>query len=277
MIIRCQGSIYQHQKVQALAIMKIIRFEWAAEPRYGILEGDTVHTLDGDLLGEFEAGVALCALSEVKLLAPIEPRTVACLAPNYHGLCKEMEREVPSAPQVFTKPASAVTGPNSDIIYPDVSKHVSCGGELAVVMRRDARDVPEEKALEFVLGYTCANDVTALDLLEDRFETTRAKGYYTFCPLGPYIATGVDSDNLTLKSRFNGKSFLDHSTNDMIWGVRQTVSYISQFMALAPFDVILMGTPRPEKTIYVGDEVEVEIEGIGILTNRVVRAGRSEA
>jgi 2-keto-4-pentenoate hydratase/2-oxohepta-3-ene-1,7-dioic acid hydratase in catechol pathway len=257
--------------------MKIIRYAGEQEPRFGILRGDTVHAIKGDLFGDFDAGEAVCSLSEVELLAPVTPSTVACLASNYHGLCEELGRLAPKDPQVFLKPASSVIGPLSDIVYPQVSNQLSCGGELAVVMRREARHVPEEAVMDYVLGYTCANDVSALDLSSvDRFEVTRAKGYYTFCPLGPVIATDLDPWNLTLTSRFNGETLLDHSTSDMLFGVEQTISYITRFMGLSPFDAILMGTPRPEKAIFIGDVVEVEIDGIGILKNQIVAERRSE-
>jgi len=249
--------------------MRIIRFEWERRARYGVLDGDAVFAIDGSVVGDFVVGEKLCSVSEVKLLAPVQPRIVTCIAANYYDLCEETGREIPVAPQVFFKPSSAVVGHLGDIAYPEVSRHVTCGGELAVVVKREARKIPEDRALDFVLGYTCANDVTAWDLINERFPT-RAKGYYTFCPLGPCIATDIDGDNITLKSRLNGELILNHSTSGMIFGVKEALSYISQFMALEPLDVILMGTPRPETTFTVGDVVEVEIEGIGTLRNRVV-------
>jgi 2-keto-4-pentenoate hydratase/2-oxohepta-3-ene-1,7-dioic acid hydratase in catechol pathway len=250
--------------------MKIIRFEWEQEVQYGVLDGDNVRAIDGDMLSDAAAGTELCTLGEVRLLAPVQPRAVACVAANYHELMKYVDREIPKEPEVFLKPPSAVVGHLDGIVYPAVSKHLTCGGELAVVMKREARNVPEDRALDFVLGYTCANDVTAWDLITERFPT-RAKGFYTFCPLGPCISTDIDGDNVTLKSTLNGQLILDHSTSGMIFSVKEAVSYISQFMALEPLDVLLMGTPRPETTVDVGDVVEIEIEGIGTLRNTVVK------
>lgn len=250
--------------------MKIIRFDWEQEVRYGVLDGDDVHAIDGDMFDDFLVGEKLCALGDVRLVAPVQPRAVACVAANYHELMKYVDREIPKEPEVFLKPPSAVTGHLGGIVYPTVSKHLTCGGELAVVLKREARNVPEERALDFVLGYTCANDVTASDLTAERF-STRAKGFYTFCPLGPCIATDIDGDNVILKSTLNGQLILDDPTSGMIFSVKEAVSYISQFMALEPLDVVLMGTPRPETTVDVGDVVEVEIEGIGTLRNRVVK------
>ncbi len=251
--------------------MKIIRFEWERGARYGVLDGEAVLAIDGSVVGDFEVGEKLCTLGDVRLLAPVQPKTVACVAANYYDLMQDGGREIPKEPQVFLKPSSTVVGHLGSIVYPVVSKHLTCGGELAVVMKREARNVPKDRALEFVLGYTCANDVTAWDLIAERFPT-RAKGFYTFCPLGPCIATDVDGDNVMLRSRLNGQLILDHSTSGMIFSVKEAVSYISQFMALEPLDVILMGTPRPETTVEVGDMVEVEIEGIGTLRNTVAKA-----
>jgi 2-keto-4-pentenoate hydratase/2-oxohepta-3-ene-1,7-dioic acid hydratase in catechol pathway len=251
--------------------MKIIRFEWEQEPQYGVLDGDNVRAIDGDMLSDFAAGRKLCALGQVRLLAPVRPRAVACVAANYHELMKYVDRELPKEPEVFLKPPSAVVGHLDDIVYPAVSKHLTCGGELAVVMRRQAIRVSQENALDFVLGYTCANDVTAWDLVAERFPT-RAKGFYTFCPLGPCISTDIDGDNVTLRSRLDGELIVDASTSGMIFSVREAISYISQFMALEPLDVLLMGTPIPETTVDVGDVVEIDIDGIGTLRNTVVKA-----
>jgi 2-keto-4-pentenoate hydratase/2-oxohepta-3-ene-1,7-dioic acid hydratase in catechol pathway len=252
--------------------MKIVRFEWGQGVRYGVLEGDDVSVIEGDILGRFTAGEKLCTVGDVRLLAPVQPKTVACVAANYHGLMKYVDREIPKEPEVFLKPRSAVVGHLDGIVCPAVSKHLTCGGELAVVVKCEARNVPEDIALDFVLGYTCANDVTAWDLISERFPT-RAKGFYTFCPLGPCISTDIDGDNVTLKSTLNGDLILDDSTSGMIFSVREAISYISQFMALEPLDVVLMGTPRPETTVEAGDVVEIEIDGIGTLRNTVVKGG----
>ncbi|GMR11217.1 MAG: fumarylacetoacetate hydrolase family protein [Anaerolineae bacterium] len=256
--------------------MNIIRFALDREPTYGILDADNVYVIAGDLSGEFAAGEKLCALGDVALLAPVQPRSVACVAANYHALCNEMGRQIPREPEVFLKPPSAVVGHLDDIIQPEVSSEVTCGGELAVVIKRETRRVSEAEALDYVLGYTCANDVSAFDPRGDRFPT-RAKGHYTFCPVGPWITTGLDGDNLMLRSRLNGEMILDHSTSGMIFSVSKAVSFISQFMALEPLDIVLMGTPRPETKVSLGDVIEVEIEGIGMLRNRISSSKLTEA
>ncbi|MBI4320914.1 MAG: fumarylacetoacetate hydrolase family protein [Chloroflexi bacterium] len=250
--------------------MKIVRFERSGVEAYGVLEGDTIRAVRGSVCEDFALGEQMCRLGEARLLAPVQPRIIVCVAANYYCLQQELGREIPREPEVFLKPASAVIGHLDHVVYPEVSNSVSCGGELAVVIRREARRVPEDGALEFVLGYTCGLDVTAQDLLKERFQT-RAKSFYTFCSLGPWVETSVAGDDLLLRSRVNGNLVLDHRTGGMIFGVGQAVSYISQFMALQPLDVVLMGTPKPETEVDEGDAIEVEIEGIGTLRNAVTR------
>lgn len=248
---------------------KIIRFELEQRTEYGVVEKDTVFSIEGNICHEFSIGKKLCSLSEVRLLSPVQPRIVVGVGGNYYGLLKEVGMEIPSEPSVFLKPSSSVVGHLDNIIYPRISNDVRFGGELAVVMKYEARNVPEDRALEYVLGYTCANDLTARDL-RDRFPT-RNKSFYTSCPLGPCIATDIKRDNLKIKSRLNGILMQDDSTSDMIFNISKIISYITEFMALEPFDVILTGTSRKETRINIGDTIKVEIEGIGVLQNTVTR------
>lgn len=248
--------------------MKIIRFEWEQTVRYGVLDGESVLSLDGDILGEFSAGKKLCNVSDVKLLAPVMPNIVVGLGGNYHSLLA-VDTSVHSKPEAFLKPPSAVIGHLDNIIYPKIVDNIHMEGELAVVMKKEARHVSEEQALEYVLGYTCANDVTAH--IEGDKGHARAKSFYTFCPLGPCITTGLDPDNLKITSKLNGTLIQDaDSTNDMVFPVRKIISYITEFMALQPLDVILTGTSKPARLINVGDVVDIEIEEIGWLQNTVV-------
>ena len=249
--------------------MKIIRFEWQQTTQYGVVDNDSVFSIEGSILGDFSIGKKLCNLSDVKLLAPVQPKIVVCIGGNYYRLLREAGREIPSEPSSFLKPSSSVIGHLDNIVYPKVSNEVSFGGELAIIMKYEARNVPEYRALEYVLGYTCGNDLTAHDLPE-RF-LTRAKSFYTFCPLGPCIATDINPDNLKIRSRLNGVLIQDDSTSDMIFNVSQIISYITGFMALEPLDVILTGTSRRETKINIGDIIEIEIEGIGILRNTVTQ------
>jgi 2-keto-4-pentenoate hydratase/2-oxohepta-3-ene-1,7-dioic acid hydratase in catechol pathway len=249
--------------------VKIIRFEWEKTPRYGIVDDDSVFTLEGDLLGDFGIGRKLCSLADVKLLAPVQPNIVVGIGGNYHNLLK-VDTSIHSKPEAFLKPPSSVIGHLGNIVYPKIVNAVHMEGELAVVMKHEARHVPEERALEYVLGYTCANDVTAH--IEGERSATRVKSFYTFCPLGPCIVTGLDPNKLKITSRLNGVLIQDKDpTSDMVFSVSKIISHVTEFMALRPFDVILTGTSQPPALIKVGDITEVEIEGIGILRNTVTQ------
>lgn len=246
--------------------MKIIRFELGQRIGYGVVDGDTVFSIEGNICDQFSVGRKLCSLSEVRLLSPVQPKIVVGVGGNYYGLLKEVGDEVPSEPSLFFKPSSSVVGHLGNIVYPRMSNDVRFGGELAVVIKYEARNVPEDRALEYVLGYTCGNDLTAHDL-----PSMRNKSFYTSCPLGPCIATDINADNLRTKSRLNGSLIQDGSTSDMVFDVGKIISYITEFMALEPLDVIITGTSVRERKIHIGDTVEVEIEGIGILRNTVTK------
>jgi 2-keto-4-pentenoate hydratase/2-oxohepta-3-ene-1,7-dioic acid hydratase in catechol pathway len=247
--------------------VKIIRFEWKQDVKYGVVDGDSVFLLKGDILGDFGIGKKLCRLGDVKLLAPVQPNIVVGIGGNYHSLLK-VDTSIHSKPEAFLKPPSCVIGHLDNIIYPKIVDGVHIEGELAVIMKREARHVPEDRALEYVLGYTCGNDLTAH--IEGDRSHTRVKSFYTFCPLGPCIATDIDPSNLNIKSRLNGVLIQDDYTRDMVFNVSKIISHVTEFMALQPLDVILTGTSRPPTSINVGDTVEVEIEGIGILRNTVI-------
>lgn len=247
--------------------MNIIRFQWKRAVRYGILDGDDILSLEGDILGKFSAGKKLCDLADVKLLAPVKPNIVVGLGGNYRSLLA-VDTSVHTKPQAFIKPASAVIGHLDNIIYPKIANKVHMEGELAVIMKREAMHVPEEKALDYVLGYTCANDVTGSITGDTNF--TRAKAFYTFCPLGPSIATDLDPDNLKITSKLNGTLVQNNDpTSDMVYNVRKIINYVTEFMALQPLDVILTGTSRPQTFIKTGDVIEIEIREIGLLRNYV--------
>jgi 2-keto-4-pentenoate hydratase/2-oxohepta-3-ene-1,7-dioic acid hydratase in catechol pathway len=247
--------------------VKIIRFEWEKTTRYGVVDGDSVFLLKGDLLGDFGKGKKLCNLGDVRPLAPVQPNIVVGIGGNYHSLLK-VDTSIHSKPEAFLKPPSSVIGHLDNIVYPKMVNAVHMEGELAVVMKREARRVPEEKALEYVLGYTCANDVTAH--IEGERPGARIKSFYTFCPIGPCIVTDLDPSKLKITSRLNRVLVQDNDpTSDMVFSVSKIISYVTEFMALRPFDVILTGTSRPPAQLKVGDITEVEIEGIGILRNPV--------
>jgi len=248
--------------------VKIIRFEWKRAAKYGVVKGDDVFSLEGNILGDFSVGKKLCRLDEVKLLAPVQPDIVVGIGGNYHSLLK-VDTSVHTKPEAFLKPPSSVIGHLDNIIYPKIATNIHLEGELAVIMKREARHVSEDKALEYVLGYTCANDVTAH--IEGDKGGARIKSFYTFCPIGPCLVTDLDPDNLKITSRVNGVKVQDADpTSDMVWNVGQIIAHVTEFMALQPLDVILTGTSRPPKLLNIGDVVEVEIEGIGVLRNTIV-------
>jgi 2-keto-4-pentenoate hydratase/2-oxohepta-3-ene-1,7-dioic acid hydratase in catechol pathway len=249
--------------------MKIVRFELQQRIEYGVVDEDSIFSIEGNICGQFSIGKKLCGLSEVRLLSPVQPKIVVGVGGNYYGLLKAAGMEIPSEPSLFLKPSSSVVGHLDNIVYPKISNDVRFGGELAVVVKYEARNVTEDRALEYVLGYACGNDLTARDL-QDR-SPTRNKSFYTSCPLGPCVATDINAANLRIKSRLNGILIQDDSTSDMIFSVNQIISYITEFMALEPFDVILTGTSRKETKINIGDTIEVEIEGIGVLRNTVTK------
>lgn len=250
-----------------------MRFSRDGQVAYGLLEGDLVFELTGDVLGQFEQGPCVALRDELKLLSPCEPTKIVGVGLNYKSHIEELGVPVPDAPLLFLKPPSSVVGPLDNIAYPLISNEVAFEAELAVVMKRQAKCVLPCEAQRFVLGYTCANDVTARDLVRSDATVTRGKCLDTFCPLGPCVATGIDAGNLAIRSRLNGQVWQEASTQDMLFPVSQLVGFISEVMTLEPGDVILTGTPKGAGTLSVDDLVEVEIEGIGTLVNRVASQG----
>jgi len=209
-------------------------------------------------------------LDEVRLLAPILPSKVICIGKNYADHAREMGGEPPADPVIFLKPSTAVCGPEDPISRPtQLSERVDYEGELAVVIGRLCRQVPAERADEVIFGYTCANDVTARDLQARDGQWTRAKGFDTFCPLGPWIETDVDPADLALTTRLNGEVRQDSRTCLLLHDVRALIVYVSQVMTLLPGDVLLTGTPAGVGPMDKGDQVSVSIEGIGTLSNPV--------
>ena len=253
--------------------MKLIRFLKNDQPCYGLIEGEAIYAVEGSIFGEFRRAEKVAALAEVRLLAPCRPTKILAVGLNYRTHAAEAGYDVPSEPLVFSKPPSSVIGPLEPIVYPILSQQMDYEGELAVVIGQRAKNVLPEKATDFILGYTCGNDVTARDLQRRDDQWTRAKGFDTFCPLGPYIVTDLDPAHLAIQTRVNGEIRQSTSTADMVFNVAELMAYVSQVMTLEPGDVILTGTPSGVGPLQPGDVVEVEIEGIGILRNPVVSQG----
>jgi 2-keto-4-pentenoate hydratase/2-oxohepta-3-ene-1,7-dioic acid hydratase in catechol pathway len=250
--------------------VRIARFTVEDEVDFGVVEGDEIAQITGHPFAPFTFTGYRYPIADIRLLAPIIPSKVVAVGKNYADHAKEMGGEAPSAPVLFLKPSTAVVGDGDAVQYPSSSERVDYEGELAVVMGRLCRDVPPERALDAVLGYTCANDVTARDQQAADGQWSRAKGYDTFCPLGPWIATNVDPADLEITTTLNGEVKQRARTSDMLHDVPTLISYISQVMTLLPGDVVLTGTPAGVGPMRVGDEVAVTVDGIGTLSNRIV-------
>jgi 2-keto-4-pentenoate hydratase/2-oxohepta-3-ene-1,7-dioic acid hydratase in catechol pathway len=199
----------------------------------------------------------------------INPTKIIAVGLNYTDHAKEINMPLPDHPLIFMKPSTSVIGNDDTIIFPPQSKELHYEGELGIVIKKKARNVTKDEAASYISGYTCANDVTARDIQRTDVQWTRAKSFDTFCPLGPRIVSGVDPKNLRIITRVNGKVKQDSNTRNMVFDVYDLVSYISGVMTLLPGDVIITGTPPGVGAINVGDLVEIEIEGIGVLRNRV--------
>ena len=250
--------------------MKIVRFRHDGRDRYGALDNDRIIALEGTIEALTPAkGAAAVALNEVRLLAPAMPSKIVAIGLNYADHAAEGNRDLPQEPMLFIKPSTAVIGPGDEIIYPPQTANLHHEGELAIVIGKAARNVPQQAARRYVLGYTCANDVTARDLQRRDVQFTRGKGFDTFAPLGPWIVTDVDPSDLALEVRVNGEVRQKSRTSQLIFNCDYLVSFISQVMTLLPGDVISTGTPAGVGPMKVGDVVEVEIERIGCLKNTI--------
>lgn len=256
--------------------MRIARYTTGEEPQYGVVGGadgeEIIATMVGDPL---YSGVELTGeqvtLADVRLLAPVIPRSkVVCIGRNYVAHAEELGHEMPTEPLVFLKPNTSVIGPFDPIVYPHQSSNVHFEGELGVVIGRICRDVPPERANDVIFGYTVANDVTARDLQESDGQWARAKGFDSFCPLGPWIETELDPSSVNVRTEVNGEVKQDSSTSLMVYDVPTVIAYITSFMTLLPGDVVLTGTPAGVGPMQPGDSVSVTVEGLGTLTNKVV-------
>ena len=257
--------------------MRIARFTDGGEVGFGVVDGDpgdpatlTVTAIDGHPFAPFKLAAAPRPLADVRLLAPVLPSKVVAIGKNYLEHAREMGGDLPDVPVVFLKPSTSVVGPGDPIQYPSQSREVHYEAELAVVIGRLCREVPAGRAADVVLGYTCANDVTARDLQREEQQWGRAKGFDTFCPLGPWVRTGIDPGDLRLTCTVNGELRQDGRTSQMTRGVGELIEHVSAAMTLLPGDVLLTGTPAGVGPLTPGDEVTVSLEGVGTLTNRVV-------
>ena len=258
-------------------MVRIARYTTGEDPSYGIVEGEPGREFIAQVQGDplYQPLVLTgeqVALADARLLAPVIPRSkVIGIGRNYADHAKEMGGEPPAQPLMFLVPNTAVVGPGDPIVMPAGAEEISYEGELAIVIGRIAKDVPRERVEEVVYGYTCANDVTARDWQRGDGQWARAKGFDTSTPLGPWISTELDVSNLRIQTRLDGQTRQDGSTADMIFDVETLVSYVSAAFTLLPGDVILTGTPAGVGLVEAGQRVDVEIEGIGTLSNTFVR------
>ncbi|EWT04263.1 2-hydroxyhepta-2,4-diene-1,7-dioate isomerase [Intrasporangium chromatireducens Q5-1] len=258
--------------------MRIARYTTGEDPAYGIVQGEpgneVITPLAGDPLyvGLQASGAGPVMLEDVRLLAPVIPRSkIIAIGKNYADHAKEMGGEVPDEPLMFFKPNTAVVGPFDPVVLPRGSEEVSYEGELAVVIKTITKGVKAENAAECIYGYTVANDVTARDWQRRDGQWARAKGFDTSCPLGPWIETELDPADLSITTTLDGEVRQDGRTSDMVHGIAALIEHMSAAFTLLPGDVILTGTPAGVGLVEAGQQVTVEIEGIGSLTNTFVR------
>jgi len=257
--------------------MRIVRFVARGRAKYGILARNTIRGLRGSPFSHFQhisspsiLDGSNYNLDEVRLLAPCLPSKIVCLGLNYRSHIEEMKLPIPSVPLIFLKPSTAVIGPGDKIILPRGWDRIDYEGELAVVIGKKVKDVSEAQAKEYVLGYTCFNDVSDRRAQASDGQWTRAKGYDTFAPIGPWIETEAEPDNLKLETYLNDELRQSASTSDLLFGISKLISFVSSIMTLLPGDVIATGTPSGVGPMKPGDVVEVRIEKIGTLKNSVV-------
>ena len=254
--------------------MKLVRFaakEWsdADTPRWGILEDDEIQVLSEEPFDGISREDSAISLPEVRLIPPVMPGKVVCVGYNYIGHIEEMGQQVPDEPLLFLKASSAIVGSGDDILLPPESERVDYEGELAVVIGTKCRRVSTSDAERVILGYTILNDVTARDLQRKDGQFSRGKSFDTFCPLGPWIETDLDTNQTGIVTRVNGEIRQDAAVSSMIFSPAFLVSYVSQAMTLEPGDVIATGTPAGVGPLAEGDEVSISVYGLGVLTNPV--------
>ena len=259
--------------------MRIVRFrEKSGAVKYGIIEGDQIIVAKGDPLQGLQSTRIRVALGEVKLLAPIEPPNVLCIGQNYKEHIEECGDTFSKAPILFMKTTTSVIGPDEPVVIPKIAPvEVDYEAELALVIGKTARNVPESRALDYVLGYTCAHDVSARDCQRNDGQWVRGKTFDTFCPLGPWIETELNPASVRVQGRLNGQTMQNSSTSLLIFPIPFLISYLSRGMTLLPGTVLLTGTPpgvgaarKPPVFLKHGDVFEVDVEGIGVLKNPII-------
>jgi 2-keto-4-pentenoate hydratase/2-oxohepta-3-ene-1,7-dioic acid hydratase in catechol pathway len=259
--------------------MRIARFQTGSKARYGVIQNKIILSLALDPFSSFSAGQGMeydgkiFQLSEVRLLPPCLPSKIVCLGLNYHPHAQELDQTLPVCPLIFLKPSTPVIGPDDAIVMPKNWIRVDYEGELGIIIGKTAKNVSLSDARNFILGYTCVNDVTERQIQKNDGQWTRSKGFDTFAPIGPWIETEIDPDDLKLETFLNGALCQSGRTIELIFGIDKLVSFISEVMTLLPGDIISSGTPAGIGPMKAGDIVEIKIEKIGTLRNRVIDSG----
>jgi len=254
-------------------IEKFCRFNYKGEIGWGrIVSDEEIQKVKGDPFGGLEVEGVMLPFSDIELLPPSIPSKIVAIGLNYRDHAEEVKLKLPEEPLIFLKPSTAVVGPNNAIVIPPMSKRVDYEGELGVIIGKKAKNVEVAQAWEYIAGYTCFNDVTARDLQYRDKQWTRAKSFDTFAPIGPCLVKGINPSDLSLKTELNGKVVQSTTTAQLIFTVDRLLSFISHVMTLLPGDVIATGTTSGIGPMQPGDQVTVTIEGIGSLTNPVVKA-----
>jgi 2-keto-4-pentenoate hydratase/2-oxohepta-3-ene-1,7-dioic acid hydratase in catechol pathway len=252
--------------------MKIYRFKHKDKISHGVLKEDKLFLVEGSIYRKFKTAQKGIPVGDVTLLPPVMPSKIVAIGLNYKDHAMERGKPLPKEPLIFLKPSTAIVGPNDIIVYPPMTKRVDFEGELAVILKKKAsRLQPDDEANDYILGYSCFNDVTARDLQTKDVQFTRAKSFDTFAAVGPCIATDVDPSRLSIKTFLNGKLKQSGNTRNLIFSVSFLVRFVSNIMTLNPGDIITTGTPAGIGPMVPGDRVDVQIEGIGTLSNKVMK------
>ena len=250
--------------------MKLVRFQYKNMPvKYGWMFEEKVGEIEGNIFGEYRRQEANIPIQDVKLMAPSQPSKIVCVGRNYADHAKELGNDVPKIPLIFLKPPSSIINPGDAILLPPQSNQVEHEAELVVVIGKQCRNVPAENTRDYILGYTIGNDVTARDLQKTDEQWTRAKGFDTFCSFGPWIDTEFDISDALITCKVSGQPRQMASTRDMLFSVSTLIAFVSSVMTLEPGDIVFTGTPAGVGALKAGDEVVVEIEGLGKLSNPV--------
>jgi 2-keto-4-pentenoate hydratase/2-oxohepta-3-ene-1,7-dioic acid hydratase in catechol pathway len=248
-------------------ITKYVRYSSSGSTSFGIIDGDVIHELRGSLFEKPETSGQTVRLADVKLVAPCQPANIVAVGQNYKSHLGD--RPTRPFPGLFWKPASSVIATGEEIVFPDGAMNVHYEAELVLVIGKRAKDVAREQVQDFIFGVTAGNDVSERDWQKNDLQWFRAKGADTFAPLGPAIVQGLNYNDLLVQSRLNGEIRQSQRTSDLIFDIPTIVSYVTQFVTLFPGDIIFTGTPGQTKAMSRGDTIEIEVEGVGVLHNRI--------